>query len=63
MWFFESVTHKVVMMNNVTKGNNGRTASMNGRIFPVRFLYDLQKAISFHIQFKCNYINLDTLTI
>lgn len=41
MSFLENTTHTVVMINNVTKGNNGRMASINGLIFPVRFVYDL----------------------
>lgn len=39
--FLEKRVHKVVIMNRDTKGIKGRMASMNGRIFPVRFLYDL----------------------
>lgn len=45
MSFVENHTHTVVMMNITTKGINGRMASMNGRIFPVRFWYDLQTAV------------------
>lgn len=39
--FLEKSIQRVVIMKSDTKGIKGRIASMNGRIFPVRFLYDL----------------------
>lgn len=36
--FLENRTHTVVIMNKDTNGIKGRMASMNGLIFPVRFL-------------------------
>lgn len=39
--FLEKITQTVVIANMEAKGISGRTASMKGRIFPVRFLYDL----------------------
>lgn len=44
--FLEYSTHIVVIANKDRKGISGRIASINGRIFPVRFLYDLQKQFS-----------------
>lgn len=39
---FGEYQHQVrVSTNNQKNGNKGRTASFMGRIFPVRFLYDL----------------------
>lgn len=44
MLFFENSTQTVEMINIETNGNIGRIASINGRILPVRFLYDLDKS-------------------
>lgn len=41
MSFREKVTQMVAIINSATKGKSGRTASVNGLIFPLRFLYDL----------------------
>lgn len=54
MLFLEYITHTVVIINRVTNGNNGRIASINGLIFPVRFVYDLQKAFLLDFHRKCN---------
>lgn len=41
---FGEYQHQVrVNTNNQRNGNKGRAASFKGRIFPVRFLYDLSE--------------------
>lgn len=42
MSFCENMTQTVVIINIATNGIIGRIASINGLIFPVRFLYDLK---------------------
>lgn len=53
MSFCENITQMVVITNIDTNGIIGRIASINGLIFPVRFLYDLK----IHIIIRMNICN------